>query len=132
MTQIGFTKIKDSFLITSFTEGKTKKARLTFFPKICTQMIAGELRIPISDGEVTLDISDLKDGIYLPVLISQDKSIFKCDKIVIENGEIKPKLSAIERTILLSELYTELIGKYEKLESCCNDIYNITHTRTIF
>ena len=133
MTQIGFTKIDDGFLITSYTaENKTKKAKLTFFPKICAQMIVGELRMPISDGEVTLDITDLKDGIYVPVLIFQDKSIYKCDEIAINGGEIKPNLSIIDRTILLTGLYAHLSRRCEMLESCCNDIYNITHTRTIF
>ena len=123
MATIEYTKSKNEFLLTGYTEGYSDITKVYFFPRTDGVVHIANQSFKVSGGKAIIRSFDIKNGTHTPIFEANDTS-YICDRIKSEAGAIMPErdesariFHLTKKTVSAEERIAELEQKLSKLAS---------------
>ena len=121
MKIIVYKKREDFYECSAIKDSREELSSIIFDEPINGKLKLGERILPISGGVCRLDLNNLLDGEYSPVLI-KDKRLFKMEEIIIKGAGAQKKTLGEEYLRSLSERIEKNRKRLCRLEALLKDI----------
>ena len=130
MTAIEYSKLENRFLITYSENGSGKNLKIRFIGVKNGDFYLGKEIFKIENGIAHIDITNLADGIYTPVLRTDEKSCV-CDNLKVIAGILTPDVNSDERIYYLTEKIISAEERLSELDKRISEISESVYGKSI-
>ena len=131
MATIEYTKSKNEFLLTGYTEGHSDITKVYFFPATDGVLYIGNESFKVTGGKAIVRSLDIKNGTHTPIFRFNDTS-YVCDRIKNEAGTITPERDESERIFYLTRKTVLAEERISALEDRLSRISTAVYGTNIF